>query len=312
MTNNEKIKTFFARAKKFCNETLVPSCITAGAKAWRYARPWLLKGREAVVKTAGNVKEYTEKKTVQFCDYLAENEIPAAKMEPHIKAAYICQNFIEVDYTISEHLDEPVESIFQKARCLWKWLFADNFFVFRRVKRRLQKNKKVSKRDIRALEEDELLEALVLALKVDNVAFIEKAIKLRSVPNSFLKRALNSGSLELVKLIAIRYPEISTSPYVLERLAKDREFALCHKVLGYVEHLGQEYQTFTKVLIHRRDVWDYEGWQVLDFLIKEKKIKESTLRALFRKEVDASCCRNFEEWRTSRRSATFLFIYFVV
>ena len=303
-----KIKVTIAKATDLWNQKLVP----CGRKSATSVAKQIRKVAKAATKVAVEVKDYTVEMTGKFCDNLAENEIPAAKVEPHLKAAYNGQSPIGVDYTISEDLDEPVESIFQKARCLWKWLFNDNFFIFRRVKRRIRKMRKVSKRDIRALDEDEILEALELALKAGNVAFIAKAIKLRDFPKSFINEALHSGNVTIIKIVANRYPEISTSPYVLERLAKDREFALCHKVLGYVEHLGQEYQPFTKVLIHRRDVCDFEGWQVLDFLIKEKKIKESTLRALFRKEVGTICCRNFEDWRTSRRSSTFLFIYFVV
>lgn len=297
------IKKVVAKATKFWTLRMV----TCGR---RCANSAVAKPRK-VAKAFRDIKDYTVRKTVKFCDYLAENEIPTESIE-FLKRSYGGQSLIEVDYTISEEPGEPVESIFQKARCLWKWLFNDSFFIFRRVKRRIRKMRKVSKRDIRALDEDEILEALVIALKAGNVAFIAKAIKLRDFPKSFINEALHSGNETIIKIVANRYPELSNCHWVLTRLAKAREFEICYKVLEHIEYLEKYHEPFIKVLIRRTDVNDYEGWQVLDFLIKEKKIKESTLRALFRKEVDASCCRNFEEWRTSRRSATFLFIYFVV
>jgi hypothetical protein len=169
--------------------------------------------------------------------------------------------------------------------------------------------RKVTKHDIRALDEDEILEALELALKAGNVAFIAKAVEFRDFPKSFINEALCSGNVTIIKIVANRYPELSNCHWVLTRLAKAREFEICYKVLEYIKHLGQEYYPFINQLIHRMDAWDYEGWQVLDYLLKEKKTTIDEVGKFFN---SGSTWRSFKEWRTSRRSSTFLFICFVV
>ena len=305
----EKIKSFLGEAKSFCTEKLFPSCMVVGAKAWKKTEPLLLKGRDVAVKTAEEVKDYTVKKTVQLCNYLAANPV-TREDEKRLLGVWVAQTPAgNLDDLIFEETCEPVEGLYQKAMRLWKTLFGDNFFIFRRVKRRIRKNKKVSKRDIRALEEDEFLEALKLSLKADNVAFIEKTIKLRDFPKSFINEALCSGNVTIIKIVANRYPELSNFHWVLTRLAKAREFEICYKVLEHIEYLEKYYEPFIKVLIHKMDAWDYEGWQVLDYLLKEKKTTIDEVGKFFN---SGSTWRSFKEWRTSRRSSTFLFICFVV
>lgn len=307
-----KIKVTIAKAMDLWNQKLVP----CGRKYSKFANVQARKVAETTGKTATKVavkvKSYAVEETGKLCEYLAANEIPADKMEPYLKAAYNGQSLIGVDYTISEDLDEPVESIFQKARCLWNWMFNDHFFIFRRVKRRIRKNKKVSKRNIRALEEDEFLEALKLSLKVENTGFILWACGLRGIPERFHSMGLYSKNLDVVKMIAEKFPEEAASPGVLCFLAEAREFKLCQKLLKHVETFGEEHSTFVKQLIHRMDVNDYEGWQVLDWLLKESKLEYYTLKVIFLEVAKVGYWLNFEEWRTSRRSSTFLFIYFVV
>lgn len=264
--------------------------------------------RKKVAEVAGKAKNYVVKETRMFYDFLASNE---AGYDEILKG----QKSIKMDYTIFEATwfeKEPVEGVPQKAIRLWKSLFGDKYFIFQRVKRHIRKNKNTSKRSICALDEEQLLEMLLLALEAGNTEFILKAFELRGIPESFVWTGLRSGHLDIIKMIASKSPERATSQWVLIRLAEAREFELCRKILEHIEHLGKECNLFVNQLILRKDVNDYEGWKILDELLKKKKIEYYTLKVLFLEVAKLGYWLSFKKWRTSCRSATFLFIYFMV
>lgn len=302
---SQKIERFFEGTKDFWKEKIVPRtnwvAKTTGNMAQEVARKLAIKIKDEAVKNA-----------VKFCNSLAANEMLAVDIE-WFKAS---PDAIGTDYSIFDVTSndvEPAESLFQKPHRLWVMLFGDRYFIFRYVIRCVKKNKIVSKRNIRALDDEQFLEILELALKVGNSAFILKACGLRGIPEKFIFKGLCSKNIDVVKMIAEKYPEEATSPWVLAYLAESREFELCHKVLGYLGHLDiHQYTHFVKVLIRRTDVYDYEGWKVLDKLLVEEKLELKVLKIIFKEVAQLGYWKNFKEWRASRRSSTFLFIWFVV